>query len=156
MGVDPRRLDVLLRWIRQEVEHGPLPSAQVAVARSGRLAAFETFGDADSRVRYITQSAGRSVIAGVVWKLLGEGAFGLTERIADIVPEFAANGKEGVTVEHVLTHRAGLAFAPLGYPKMCDRDARLADRPDEGKGPRRVRDARPARSRHAVSVRSLV
>lgn len=126
VGIDPYRLDVLLRRIRLEVEHGPLPSAQVAVARDGRLVAFETWGEAGPDTRYILQSVGRSLVAGVVWKVLGEGLLGLEERIADIVPEFATNGKEKVTVEHVLTHTAGFPFAPLGYPKMCDREQRLA------------------------------
>ncbi|MCH5675583.1 serine hydrolase domain-containing protein [Streptomyces gilvus] len=125
-GVDPGKLDVLLRRVRLEVEHGPLPSAQLAVARHGRLVAFETWGDADPDTRYILQSVGRTVVAGAAWKLLGEELLRLDEPVAGIIPEFAANGKEGVTVEHVLTHSAGLPFAPLGYPKMCDRDLRLA------------------------------
>ena len=125
-GVDPGKLAVLLRRVGLEVEHGRLPSAQVAVAREGRLVAFETWGDADPGTRYILQSVGRSVVAGVVWKLLGEELLSLGERVAGIVPEFASNGKEAVTVEHVLTHTAGFPFAPLGYPKMRDRRQRLA------------------------------
>ncbi|MBK3563271.1 MULTISPECIES: serine hydrolase [unclassified Streptomyces] len=126
VGVDPYRLDVLLRRIRLEVEHGPLPSAQVAVARGGRLVAFETWGDAGPDTRYVLQSVGRSIVAGVVWKLLGEGLLHLDEQVAAIIPEFAPNGKETVTVEQVLTHTAGFPFAPLGYPKMLDREQRLA------------------------------
>ncbi|MBK3572506.1 beta-lactamase family protein [Streptomyces sp. MBT65] len=126
VGVDPHRLDVLLRRIRLEVEHGPLPSAQVAVARGGHLVAFETWGDAGPDTRYVLQSVGRSIVAGVVWKLLGEGLLRLDEQVAAIIPEFAPNGKETVTVEQVLTHTAGFPFAPLGYPKMLDREQRLA------------------------------
>lgn len=48
------------------------------------------------------------------------------EHVAAIIPEFAPNGKETVTVEQVLTHTAGFPFAPLGYPKMLDREQRLA------------------------------
>ncbi|MWA00903.1 serine hydrolase [Actinomadura sp. LD22] len=125
-GVDPAKLETLLRRVRLAVEDGPLPSAQVAVAKDGRLIAFETVGDADPGTRYILQSVGRSVVAGAAWKLLGEGLLRLDERIAEIIPEFAPNGKETVTVEHVLTHTAGFPFAPLGYPKMCDRRERLA------------------------------
>ena len=33
-GIDPGRLDVFLRRVRLEVDHGSLPSAQVAVARN--------------------------------------------------------------------------------------------------------------------------
>lgn len=61
VGVDPHRLDVLLRRIRLEVEHGPLPSAQVAVARGGSLVAFETWGPPNRpRDTSCSPSGGRS------------------------------------------------------------------------------------------------
>ncbi|KRD03948.1 serine hydrolase [Streptomyces sp. Root264] len=126
VGVDPHRLDVLLRRIRLEVEHGRLPSAQVAVARGGSLVAFETWGEAEPSTRYVLQSVGRSIVAGAVWKLIGEGLIEVGEQVASIIPEFAPNGKGEVTVEQVLTHSAGFPFAPLGYPKMLDREQRLA------------------------------
>ena len=125
VGIDPARVEILLRRARLEVEHGPLPSAQVAVAGGGRLVAFEACGDATLDSRYILQSVGRTVVAGAVWKLLGEGVLGLDERVADVIPEFATNGKEVVTVHQVLTHTAGFPFAPLGYPKMLHRADRL-------------------------------
>src|SRR4051812_26157787 len=106
-GVDPGKLDVLLRRIRLAVSGGPLPSMQVAVARHARLAAFETFGDATRCDRYVLQSVGRSIVAGVVWHLIGAGRLGLGERVCAIVPEFGTNGKDAVTVEHVLTHTGG-------------------------------------------------
>jgi CubicO group peptidase (beta-lactamase class C family) len=125
VDVDRARLDLFLARVRMEVEQGVLPSAQVAVARRGRLVAFETYGDASNESRYITQSVGRNVVAAVVWKLIGDGLLSVDERVADVVPEFATNGKDVVTVEHVLTHTAGFPFAPLGYPKMLDRSTRL-------------------------------
>lgn len=138
MGIDDARLDVLFRRVQLEVERGPLPSAQVAVAHAGNLVAFETFGDATRQSRYILQSVGRSVVACVAWKLLDDGLLALDEAVADVIPEFAANGKAGIKVRHVLTHTAGLALAPLGYPKMLSRQARLAAfarwRPDHAPG----------------------
>lgn len=125
VGVDPGRLEVLRQLIRLTVESGRLPSVQFAVARAGRLAAFETYGGPADR-RYILQSVGRSIVAGVIWKLLDDNLVRLDETVAGIIPEFAPNGKESVTVEHVLTHTAGFPFAPLGYPRMLDRAERLA------------------------------
>ena len=124
VGIDPHRLDVLLRRIRLEVDHGALPSVQVAVARDGRLVAAETWGQ--GAPRYLLQSVGRTYVASAVWKLMGEGVLDVGERVADVIPEFGTNGKEAVTLEHMLTHSAGLAFAPLGFAKMTNRDARLA------------------------------
>ena len=118
VGIDPRRLRLFLDRVRLEVDEGPLPSAQVAVAREGRLVAFETYGDATSDKRYILQSVGRTVVAAAVWKLISDGLLDTSERVADIIPEFGTNGKDVVTVGQVLTHTAGFPFAPLGYPKM--------------------------------------
>ena len=125
VGVDPARLDVFLRRARLEVEHGPLPSVQVAVAKEGRLVAFETIGDARPDARYILQSVGRTMVAGTIWKVLDDGLLSLDERVGDVIAEFATNGKEVVTVRHVLTHTAGFPFAPLGHPKMLERRRRL-------------------------------
>jgi CubicO group peptidase (beta-lactamase class C family) len=125
VGVDRVRLDLFLSRARLEVDRGVLPSVQVAAARDGRLVAFETYGDATYDSKYILQSVGRTVVAATVWKLLGEKVLRLDERVADVIPEFATNGKDVVTVEHVLTHSAGFPFAPLGYPKMLDRQNRL-------------------------------
>ncbi len=124
LGVDPRRLAVLLERVALQVEDGPWPSAQLAVARHGRLAAFRSWGEAAPR--YLLQSVGRPLVASALWKLIGEGRIDLATRVGDVISDFATNGKEVVTVEHVLTHTAGFPFAPLGYPKMTDRDARLA------------------------------
>lgn len=124
IGIDPRRLDILLRLAGLPVEYGPLPSAQLAVARNGRLAASRSWGAASPR--YLLQSVGRSVVAGAIWKLIGEGRIDVSATVASVIPEFGANGKQDVTIEHVLAHTAGFPFAPLGYPKMADRELRLA------------------------------
>ena len=126
VGVDPARLDVLLRRARLEVDSGALPSAQIAVAREGRLVAFETWGEASATTRYVLQSAGRPVVASAIWKLMGEGKLSPSEHVGEIIPEFCTNGKEVVTVEQVLTHTAGFPLAPLGYPAMATREDRLA------------------------------
>lgn len=125
VGIDSARVDVLLQRARIEVDSGHLPSCQVALARHGQLVAFECYGDTALTTRYLLGSAGRSVVAGVAWKLISDGLLEVNETVADIIPEFASNGKEGVLVEHVLTHTAGLPLAPMGYPKMLDREQRL-------------------------------
>jgi CubicO group peptidase (beta-lactamase class C family) len=61
-----------------------------------------------------------------VWKLLGEDHIQLDAPVAEFIPEFGANGKDRVTVRQVLTHTGGFPMAPLGYPRMKDRAARLA------------------------------
>jgi CubicO group peptidase (beta-lactamase class C family) len=60
---------------------------------------------------------------------LQDGKLRLEDRVADLVPEFAANGKQGVCVEHLLTHTAGFpsaAFEPLEWDDRGRRLARFA------------------------------
>ena len=124
-GIDPRRLALFLERVRLDVEDGPLPSAQVAVARGGRLVAFESYGASNREKRYILQSVGRLALAAAVWKLIGDGLLQLAERVSDVIPEFGTNGKDLVTLEHLLTHTAGFPYAPIRYPDVLDRPGRL-------------------------------
>lgn len=122
---DKRRLDLLLERCRLEVDTGLLPSAQVALNVDGVEYASETFGAATPSTRYVLQSAGRPVVAGVLWKLMSDGLVDISRTVASYIPEFGTNGKEIVTVEQVATHVAGFPLAPLAYPQMLDREERL-------------------------------
>jgi CubicO group peptidase (beta-lactamase class C family) len=55
-----------------------------------------------------------------VWLLFEEGLLRLEERVADIIPEFGANGKDRVTVEHVLLHTAGFPYAKYAPEDWLD------------------------------------
>ena len=48
-----------------------------------------------------------------MWLLIGEGLIDPARRVAEYVPEFAANGKGDVTVEQVMLHTAGFPNAPM-------------------------------------------
>ena len=103
----------LLARVRQEVDEGLLPAAQVAVARNGQLALYETFGAANDESLFCIFSATKAITSSAVWMLLEEEKLSLSERVADIIPAFGSNGKEAVTVEHLLTHTAGFPDAPF-------------------------------------------
>jgi len=47
-----------------------------------------------------------------VMKLVEEGQVRLNDPVARYIPEFGANGKEGITVRHLLTHTGGLRPIP--------------------------------------------
>src|SRR5687768_17583013 len=102
LGVDPAKLDELRARVRREVDEGLLPSCQWALARNGRLAAFETVGDATNDTRFVIFSATKAFVAAAVWQLIGEGAIEVERPVTDYIPEFGTNGKEGITVEQVM------------------------------------------------------
>jgi CubicO group peptidase (beta-lactamase class C family) len=126
LGIDAVRLDELRIRVRREIDAGLLPSCQFALARDGRLAAFETVGTAGSETRYVIFSATKAFVASAAWLLIADGSLDIERRVADYIPEFATNGKDVVTVEQVMLHTSGFPRAPLGPPDWADRDRRLA------------------------------
>lgn len=125
-GVDPDRLDDLFRRARRDVEEGVLPSCQFAVARDGELVVSRTFGDADDVTAYIIFSCTKALVAATAWLLIGEGRLDPSAKVADVVPEFATNGKDVVTVEQVMLHTCGFPYAPMPPSTWNDRAQRLA------------------------------
>ncbi len=135
VGIDSERLAALFARAERDVREGVLPSAQVAVARHGKLAALQTFGSAvqggreqpaTDRTLYCIYSSTKGMISVAAWVLLEEGLLRLDEKVADIIPEFGTNGKDIVTVEQLVTHTGGFPYAPLGPGIWNDRDQRLA------------------------------
>lgn len=125
IGVAAEPLAALIERAHREVDSGLLPSCQLAVAREGRLATWVSIGDAAPGSLYIIFSATKALVAGAVWMLIGEGRLDVAARVGDLIPEFATNGKEVVTVEQVMLHTAGFPAAPMGPPEWSDRAARL-------------------------------
>ena len=106
-------LDELLNAARADVSSGWLPSCQLAVARDGELVAFETFGAATNDTRYCIFSCTKPIVAAAAWLLIGDGLLDPARRVAEYAPEFAANGKDAVTVEQVMLHTAGFPNAQM-------------------------------------------
>jgi CubicO group peptidase (beta-lactamase class C family) len=61
-------------------------------------------------------SAGKPVTALAALQFVEQGKLGLDAPIADVLPEFAASGKERITLRDLLTHRAGLKPIATGWP----------------------------------------
>jgi len=118
-------LKALFARARRDIDDGTLPSCQVAVAHSGRLIAAETFG-AEESARYVVFSVTKALTASAIWLLFGEGNLRPETAVAELVPEFATPGKDLVTVEHLLTHTAGFARAPMRPEEGADPDRRRA------------------------------
>ncbi len=134
VGVDRERLEALFARAKRDVDEGVLPSAQVAVARQGRVAGMRTFGTvvqggseapATNDTLYCIYSCTKAIVGAAIWLLLEEGLLRIDERVADIIPEFGTNGKEVVTVEQLLLHTAGFPYAPFHPDKWGDRDQLL-------------------------------
>lgn len=129
VGLDPRALDRLQELITRHLAEGRYPGAQVAVARDGKLALFRTFGDArlePDRVTarddslWLLYSNTKVITACAVWVLAEQGALRFTDRVAEHVPGFEANGKGDITIIQLLSHQGG--FPSADVPKAAWED----------------------------------
>jgi CubicO group peptidase (beta-lactamase class C family) len=62
-------------------------------------------------------SSTKPVAAVALARLWEDGRLELDDPVARHVPEFAAHGKEGITLRHLLTHTAGIRMLDVGWPE---------------------------------------
>lgn len=115
---------------------------QVVVFQHGELLVDAVAGTTDPATGapvtpgsiFYTWSMGKVMTATALHQQVDRGLFGYDTRIAEIWPEFAANGKESATVRHALTHTLGVPGLPADVTpeEVCDWDrvcARIAGLP---------------------------
>jgi CubicO group peptidase (beta-lactamase class C family) len=134
LGIDAEKLEAVFARAKRDVDDGTLPSAQVAVARHGKLAGMRTFGSAvqggqekraTDETLYHFFSSTKAVVSAAVWLLFEEGQLRLDEKVADIIPEFGTNGKDGIDVETMMLMAGGFPLAPFKQALWEDHDALL-------------------------------
>ena len=109
---------------QQETDTG-LIACQVAVARDNRVVWTHSFGSATPETRFWVASATKPILSSAIWLLIGDGKLDITRPVADYAPEFAANGKQDVTVEQVLLMTCGFPNAPMDSTDGADPARRI-------------------------------
>lgn len=120
------RVEALRRRAQAEIDAGNIPSCQYALAIDGEVVLAETLGRAEPSNRYCMFSSTKPIVASLVWQLIGEGLLELAKPLATWWPEFARNGKEEVTLEHLLLFTCGFPFAEVDWDTIDDRESRAA------------------------------
>ena len=106
------RLTQAFRAILAETPSG---GASIALWQHGKRILSLHGGDASPGIPWtdstpcLIWSASKGIAAAVTLHALEEKNVGLATRVADLWPEFAASGKERITLAELLSHRAGLA-----------------------------------------------
>jgi CubicO group peptidase (beta-lactamase class C family) len=135
LDLDATALGRLDELINRHIAERRYPGAQVAIARHGKLALVKTYGDArldPERVAarddtlWLLYSNTKVITASAVWLLAEQGALRFTDRVADHLPGFEANGKGDITIVQLLSHRAG--FPNADVPKEVWEDHELLRR----------------------------
>jgi CubicO group peptidase (beta-lactamase class C family) len=120
---------------------GVHPAIALCVRREGAVVLDRAIGwsrlgpDGDppsEDVRYATPetpfcifSASKAITATVAHLLDERGLIHVDDRVSEYIPEYARHGKQNITIEHVLSHRAGVPNLPaeiLDLDNLGDRD----------------------------------
>lgn len=123
-----QRIDALLR---QLVDGGAELGLQVAVYHRGRPVVDAAAGAMSSApdARPVTGdtlfpvfSTGKGIVATAAHLLVERGHASYDTPVAAVWPEFAAEGKGGITLRHLLDHTAGLSAVPaeVGHEESLD------------------------------------
>ncbi len=108
-------------------EHGAMgrhTGGQLYVSRHGEVVVDEGFGEVspdepmhrDHWLPWMSATKPLAVVA--LAELWQEGRLQLDDPIALHLPEFAAGGKEAITLRHALTHTGGFRMLDVGYPRL--------------------------------------
>lgn len=123
MDGDPGPLRRTLELLADGCASGLHLGGQVAVWWRGSVIADFAFGELrpgqamrrDHLMLWL--SSGKPVAAVAIAQLWERGLLGLDEPVARHLPEFAAGGKERVTIRHLLTHTGGVRMLDVGWPE---------------------------------------
>lgn len=123
LGFEPGRLSALRDAVAADVAAGRYDGAAMLVARRGEIAFDEVVGFADRAADrplgredvFFTMSVAKQFTNTAVLQVVERGRLALTTRVAEIIPEFAAHGKDRVTVGDLVIHKAGLS---AGFPPL--------------------------------------
>ncbi|MGA9770063.1 MAG: exo-beta-N-acetylmuramidase NamZ domain-containing protein [Blastocatellia bacterium] len=118
VGMSGERLARIDEAVLASIERKETPGAVVLVGRKGQIVYRKAFGDrsvAPTREKMTTDtifdlaSLTKIVATATSMMILVErGKVSLPDPVSLYIPEFAKNGKERITVEQLMTHRAGL------------------------------------------------
>lgn len=114
-GLDAEKLGEIRSIIERGLANKQMPGCVLLVARHGKIALLEAYGNKTDGQKMTTDTVfdlasltKPIATATAVMKLVEDGKIELNKPVAQYLPEFAASGKESITVEHLLTHQGGL------------------------------------------------
>ncbi|MDD4963072.1 MAG: serine hydrolase [Gallionella sp.] len=143
VGLSSARLQKISDFMGGYIEQKKMAGAVVLVARHGKIAYFETFGEADvgkpmqKDTMFRICSMTKPVVTLAILQLYEDGKLLLSDPVAKYIPEFAhpkviemlplgsnpafklVPAKRDITIKDLLTHTAGMpySFAAEWYPK---------------------------------------
>lgn len=118
VGMDSRRLAVIDEVVQEGLDQGKMPGAVVVIGRREGIVFRKAYGFRQTKPDQVPMSADTVfdlasltkpiATATSVMVLIQQGRMDLNAPVAMYLPDFAANGKDKITVGHLLMHTGGL------------------------------------------------
>lgn len=122
IGLDPMRLKKIEHEFLRQHRNGDFPGGQLVIRRNGKIALKLATGvtrkhepaiQTKDTTPFPVYSTGKPMAAITISLLDSRGLLNIGTRVMDILPEFAGKSRDEITVEDVLTHRAGILLPEL-------------------------------------------
>ena len=142
VGSTRRAVDDILAAFEATYRTGLYPAMQLCIRRDGGRVVHRALGyargnepgaDPDApkeRVEldtpFCVYSASKAITAMAIHKLDEERVVHIDDRVCEYIPEFGVDGKQWITLRHVIGHRAGIPQMPpeaMDLDLLTDRDA---------------------------------
>ena len=144
VSMDRMKLRQVEELFRQQIDDGLHPGAGLAVYRygnlvlelNGGLADIDTEQPVSDETMFVLMSSTKPLAAACLYILKDQGQLAWDDPVSKFWPEFGGQGKQGVTINHILTHRGGFPETPKTLP--------WSDWSDWGKVVRAMEEAVPS------------
>lgn len=121
------RLERAAAVLRAAVESGEVTSAVLHVVQDG-VVVSQAFGQATSSdAMFLLGSISKPICVTALMSLLDQGHLSLDDRVQKFLPGFHADGRDAVTIRHLLTHRSGLPDQLANNQELRARHAPLTE-----------------------------
>ena len=122
VAMDSQMLEQVKQLFQKQIDDGLHPGAGLAVYRYGNLV-LDIHGGTMSdgkpvtdKTMFVLMSSTKPLTASCMYMLEERGKIAWDDLVSKHWPEFAQNGKETVTIRHILTHRGGFPQTPESLP----------------------------------------
>jgi CubicO group peptidase (beta-lactamase class C family) len=144
LGMTATGIERIWTGVERLYRSGFYPAIALCVRREGQVVLDRAIGhargngpsDRENAARtpatpatpFVIFSASKAMTAVVAHLLDERGLLHVGDRVCEYIPEYAAHGKEAITIEHVLSHRAGVPNLPadaFDLDRFGDREFQL-------------------------------
>ncbi|BBU20487.1 penicillin-binding protein, beta-lactamase class C [Mycobacterium xenopi] len=133
-GIDAAAVERIWQAVRHWYQAGMHPAIQLCLRHNGKVILNRAIGhgwgnaptdppDAEKipvtpQTPFCVYSAAKAITSTVVHMLAERGYFSLDDRVCQYLPTYTSHGKDRTTIRHVMTHSAGVPFAPKRRPDV--------------------------------------